>query len=121
MSELYWLGVLGYLHDVGAAIALLSLLVCSALGLWLFMCATDGEESLPIIKKLFKGSIFVILFGTLMAIFIPSTKSLLIIYGVGGTIDYIKGNKDANKIPDKCVKALDKYLDDALKEDKGKE
>ena len=32
--------------------------------------------------------------------------------------DYIKENKDANKIPDKCVKSLDKYLDDSLKEDK---
>ena len=29
--------------------------------------------------------------------------------------DYIKENKDANKIPDKCVKDIDKYLDDALK------
>ena len=32
--------------------------------------------------------------------------------------DYLKENKDANKIPDNCVKAPDKYLDDALKEDK---
>lgn len=53
-----------------------------------------------------------------MCVFIPSPKSLLIIYGVGGTIDYLKENKDANKIPDKCIKVLDKYLDDALKEDK---
>lgn len=53
-----------------------------------------------------------------MCVFIPSTKNLLIIYGVGGTIDYVKENKVANKIPDKCIKALDKYLDDALKEDK---
>lgn len=52
---------------------------------------------------------------------IPSQKNLLIIYGVGGTIDYVKENKDANKIPDKCIKALDKYLDDVLKEDKDKE
>lgn len=56
-----------------------------------------------------------------MASFIPSTKYLLIIYGVGGTIDYLKENKDANKIPDKCVKALDKYLDDVLTEDKDKD
>lgn len=68
-----------------------------------------------------KYSIFVFVFGTIMAIFIPSTKNLLIIYGVGGTIDYLKDNKDANKIPDKCIKALDKYLDDALTEDKNKE
>ena len=72
-------------------------------------------------KKMFKGSMFAIVLGVVMAIFIPSKKNLLIIYGVGGTIDYLKENKDANKIPDKCVKALDKYLDDALKEDKDKD
>lgn len=65
-----------------------------------------------------KGSFCVIVFGLFGCLFIPSQKSLLIIYGVGGTIDYLKENKDANKIPDKCIKALDKYLDDALKEDK---
>lgn len=71
-----------------------------------------------LLKKVFKYSIFVFVFGIVLAIFIPSQKNLLVIYGVGGTIDYLKENKDANKIPDKCVKALDKYLDDALKEDK---
>lgn len=118
MSDLYWLNVLGYLHNVGAAITVLSLLVSFSLALWLFMCAEDGEEALPIIKKVFKGSMFAIVFGVVMVIFIPSQKNLLIIYGVGGTIDYLKENKDANKIPDKCIKALDKYLDDVLKEDK---
>lgn len=121
MSELYWLGVLGSLHDIGGAIVVVSLLVCVALGFWFFMCSTDGEEPSPIIKKVFKGSLFAIVLGVVMAIFIPSTKNLLIIYGVGGTIDYLKENKDANKIPDKCIKALDKYLDDALKEYKYKE
>lgn len=43
---------------------------------------------------------FAIVLGVVMAIFIPSQKNLLIIYGVGGTIDYLKENKDANKIPD---------------------
>lgn len=121
MSELYWLGVLGSLHEICGAIAVVSLLVCAALGLWFFMCSTDVEEPSPIIKKVFKGTLFAIVLGVVMTIFIPSTKNLLIIYGVGGTIDYLKENKDANKIPDKCIKALDKYLDDALKEDKDKE
>lgn len=64
---------------------------------------------------MFKGSIFAIVLGVVMAIFIPSQKNLLTIYGV------VKENKDANKIPDKCIKALDKYLDDALNEDKDKD
>lgn len=72
-------------------------------------------------KKTIKYSLVSFFVSLLVCLFVPSTKSLLIIYGVGGTIDYVKENKDANKIPDKCIKALDKYLDDALKEDKDKE
>lgn len=121
MSELYWLGVLGSLHYLCVTTAFLCFFVFASLGVWILMCSSDCEEPSPIIKKVFKGSFFAIVFGAIMAIFIPSTKNLLIIYGVGGTIDYVKENKDANKIPDKCIKALDKYLDDALKEDKDKE
>lgn len=121
MSELYWLGVLGNLNNLGVAIAVLSFFVFIALGFWFFLCSEDDLEPSTFMKKMFKGSMFAIVLGVVMAIFIPSQKNLLIIYGVGGTIDYLKENKDANKIPDKCVKALDKYLDDALKEDKDKD
>ena len=119
MSELYWLNVLGNLNDLGVTIAVLAVFAILAVGFWLLM--SYGDEPSPSIKKVFMYSIFTFVFGIIMAIFIPSQKNLLIIYGVGGTIDYLKENKDANKIPDKCVKALDKYLDDALKEDKDKE
>lgn len=121
MSELYWLGVLGSLNDLGRAIAVVSFLLCVTLGFWLLLCSTGDLEPSHFIKKVFKGSLFAIVLGVVMVIFIPSQKNLLIIYGVGGTIDYLKENNDANKIPDKCVKALDKYLDDALKDDKDKE
>ena len=121
MSELYWLGVLGNLHDFCVSLAILAAFAFLAVGFVLLVSVDDDYEFLPSIKKVFKYSIFVFVFGIIMAIFIPSTKNLLIIYGVGGTIDYLKDNKDANKIPDKCIKALDKYLDDALKEDKNKE
>lgn len=121
MSELYWLSVLGNLHNFCVALAILAAFSILAVGFWFLLSYDDDDEPLSYIKKVFKYSIFVFVFGTIMAIFIPSTKNLLIIYGVGGTIDYLKENKDANKIPDKCVKALDKYLDDALTEDKDKE
>lgn len=49
--------------------------------------------------------------------FIPTTKQALLIYGVGCTIDYIKSNDTAKQLPDKCVKALDKYLDNLTKEE----
>ena len=53
-------------------------------------------------------------------IFIPTTNQALLIYGVGGTIDYIKSNDTAKQLPDKCVKALDKYLDNLTKEENQK-
>ena len=40
-------------------------------------------------------------------IFLRKNDALLI-YGVGGTIDYVKSNKTAKQLPDKCIKALDK-------------
>ena len=59
--------------------------------------------------------------SVLMNIFIPTTNEALLIYGVGGTIDYIKSNDTAKQLPDKCVKALDKYLDNLTKEENQKE
>ena len=53
--------------------------------------------------------------------FIPTTNDALLIYGVGGTIDYIKSNDTSKQLPDKCVKALDKYLDNLTKEENQKE
>ena len=52
--------------------------------------------------------------------FIPTTNQALLIYGVGGTIDYIKSNDTSKQLPDKCVKALDKYLDNLTKEENQK-
>lgn len=121
MSELYWLGVLGEIHSFGGDIVALSVLAMLFLAFILFTTTLDGYDKPPICLKLLKLSAVSTLIGFLMCVFIPSTKSLLIIYGVGGTIDYVKENKVANKIPDKCIKALDKYLDDALKEDKDKD
>lgn len=121
MSELYWLGVLGKLRSFGVVIVALSVLAMLFLAFILVTTTLDGYDKPPICLKLLKLSAVSTLIGFLMCVFIPSTKSLLIIYGVGGTIDYVKENKVANKIPDKCIKALDKYLDDALKEDKDKD
>ena len=53
--------------------------------------------------------------------FTPTTNDALLIYGLGGTIDYIKSNGTSKQLPDKCVKALDKYLDNLTKEENQKQ
>lgn len=42
----------------------------------------------------------------------------MLIYGVGGTIDYIKSDDKAKALPDKCVEALNRYLDTVNAEEK---
>ena len=51
-------------------------------------------------------------------IFTPTTNEALLIYGVGGTIDYIKSNDTAKQLPDKCIKALDKWVENLNEEKK---
>lgn len=81
----------------------------------LFFCGMYEDEEHGVIKRVKMWtkimSISLVVFA-LGAIFVPTTSDALLIYGVGGTIDYIKSNKTAQKLPDKCIKALDKYLDE---------
>lgn len=53
--------------------------------------------------------VFVLSIGTC---FIPNTNEAYMIYGLGGTLDYIKSNEVAKQLPDKCIIALDKYLEE---------
>jgi hypothetical protein len=48
---------------------------------------------------------------------VPTTNQALIIYGVGGTIDYVKNSDKAKQLPEKAIMALDKYLE-SINEDK---
>ena len=80
-----------------------------------FLFADSSEEK----RTTAKGSIYtgiVALIVGLMLIFIPTTKEMLLIYGVGGAIDYVKSNDTAKGLPDKAIKALDKYLDEISKD-----
>ena len=59
-------------------------------------------------------------FFTAGAIFIPTQTDIMAIYGLGGTIDYIKSNDKTKELPDKVVNALTRYIDHIEKE-KGEE
>lgn len=63
-----------------------------------------------------KRFIFVTIIVGLINFFTPTTNQALLIYGVGVTIDYIKSNGTAKQLPDKCVKALNKWVDNLNEE-----
>lgn len=73
------------------------------------------------LMSLFKKCAITTLVLIVINIFIPTKNDALLIYGVGGTIDYIKSNDTAKQLPDKCVKALDKWVDSLNEDNKQKE
>lgn len=112
MSELYWLTRCDSLNTLGIILLVAGLIASIVIGGVLIASSIDcDEDGISASKKLLKFSLPILIFGALMVIFIPTTKEALLIYGVGGTIDYIKSNKTAKQLPDKCIKALDKWVD----------
>lgn len=118
MSILYWINVLGNINFLCALIFMLSLMFSIAYVLANLIC--DADE----IPKIFKHKRFIkiknwtytlLIISTLLITFIPSKSQLYIIYGVGGTIDYLKDNPTAKELPDKCIKALDTWVDNLNK------
>lgn len=125
MSELYWLNVLGELSGICGVLIVLSIsaiVMCTIL----YFIPQDEDSRFPLtsksIAKFIKSTLFpILIISTIGNTFIPDTKTLYIIYGVGGTLDYLKENKTAKQIPDKAILALDKYLNEQLGDNDNKE
>ena len=110
MTELYWITRLDGLQ------AFLFVLFLISMGIALFsFIAWYGEDfDEDTHWKSFKITFPIALISALGLIFVPSTKDALIIYGVGGTVEYLRDNPTAQQLPDKCVEALDKFVDEYL-------
>ena len=138
MEELYWITRLGALNFLFNAIIFVSLVAIIILAVELFVIKTtsDNEDdkklelqvitgkvhnenmSYNFVKKQFIRVFIVFVVSIVCNVFIPTKNEALMIYGVGGTIDYIKSNETAKQLPDKCIKALDKWADNINEENK---
>ena len=118
MSELYWLYVLGNLNGVFRLLMVLSIIAFVVCVIFYFV-SKDEDWYFPLtsksIAKFIRFTLLpILIISTIGNIFIPDAKTLYVIYGVGGTLDYLKENKTAKQIPDKTILALDKYLNEQL-------
>lgn len=114
MSELYWLNVLGNLNGVCRLLMVLSIIAFVVCAVCYFV-SKDEDLDFPLTAKFIRFTLLpILIISTIGNTFIPNTKTLYVIYGVGGTLDYLKENKTAKKIPDKAILALDKYLNEQL-------
>ena len=122
MEEIYWITRLDGIETLGVFLTCFAIFAIFAyfIGYGLRVAFKQyHSESDPdsdylfgqILQKISKPFLIGGIIGLLINLFVPSTKEALAIYGVGGTIDYIKSNDKAKQIPDKAVEALIKWLD----------
>ena len=113
---MYWLTRLDSIIGLFGVITLVCVIATVAGAVLWFLnqnddMTTDEEKVVRIGKRMTKWGWIISLVIGVALVFIPSTKQAYVIYGVGGTIDYIKSNDKAMKLPDKVVDALDKWLE----------
>lgn len=113
MAEIYWITRLDYVQASLFAFLILTgfVIVIEAVTL-----RDDCDETRA--KRVLKWAVPSFAIALSVLCFIPSTKEAMLIYGVGGTIDYIKSNDKAKQLPDKCIDALTRYVDSIEKENK---
>ena len=117
MNNLYWIFVLGNLKILSEI--LVGIFVCIFIVCIIYFIGADDDELLDDttikMKKLTIATVVILFFSSLFAIFMPSKHELVAMYGVGGVIDYIEENDTAKELPDKCIKAVDIFLDEYTK------
>ena len=124
MEEIYWITRLNGINVFLNVITVVGIVftVISIVGYIVTKnddCVDDCWKKFWI--KLFKYCFPTTIMITLLFIFTPTTKEALMIYGVGGTIDYVKSNETAKQLPDKCMKALDKWVESLNEDNKDKQ
>lgn len=110
MSEIYWITRLDDLNGLLNTFIAISAVLSMAFTI-LYVVGKGGEwKETPSFKRILKISIPTLIISILLHTFTPTKEDMFLIYGVGGTIDYIKENDKAKQLPDKCINALDAWV-----------
>lgn len=121
MSELYWITVLGNISFVSVGVMIVLAIVWTAIIIGFIVTSNDDQfdytEAVGKLKSMSKKLILPTIIFLPLSIFIPTSRELIAIYGIGGVIDYVQENPDAKQLPDKYIKILNKWADDELKND----
>lgn len=109
MSELYWLTRLEYIQNF-------LVIVMSVSGITMFIsfmiwAMANYVEEAKLALKWVISSFTTLVISSLIFVFVPSTKEAVLIWGVGSTIDYIQENETAKQLPDKCINALNDWVE----------
>lgn len=110
MWTIYFISRFDTIIVVSSVVATICGFIISFVGLIGFI--EKEEQLLHAAKK----AILPFIISFTIAIFTPSSQTAFAMYGIGTIVDYVKENKELTNIPDKCIKALDVWLNKQLEE-----
>ena len=119
MSEIYWITRLDTIQ--GFCIALLTIgVACIFISCLRTLISSNTTE--PVITTKFKR-VGIILTGVFLPLtmFVPGSRDAMLIFGIGPTIDYVQSNETAKQLPDKCIEALDNWVESLTSDKHDKE
>lgn len=75
------------------------------------------EKSVTLVKGIRNTMLKIWIPFLTLGIFLPNSKQAAIIFSVGQTIEYVKGNEKIKELPDKAILCLDKLISEYLEEE----
>ena len=112
MGTLFILTRLGVIFPILIVIAALAGTISVFTGINI-LCEGDVERN----TKTFKRSAVALAISLVGIIFIPTKQDMILIYGVGTTLDYLQDNEKVRQLPDKCVDALNTWIESLSEEE----
>ena len=121
MLEVYLITRLTALNGFFFAVAMITgiiAIICAIVYVINYMDDYYGGDKLQIaLKKWIRNCTITCVASTLFNIFTPTTKDAMLIYGIGTTVDFLQENENVQQLPDKCVKALNDWVDSLVEDD----
>ena len=74
------------------------------------------EKGVTLVKRIRNTMLKIWIPFLTLGLFLPNSKQAAIIFSVGQTIEYVKGNEKIKELPDKAVLCLDKLISEYLEE-----
>lgn len=116
MNEIYWITRLDAIQTL-ATIAVFILGVLTSMYIIAWFIEDDFKNDSKFKNMAIKYAAYISI-PIFLLVFIPSKRDMLMIIGIGGTIEYLKSNDTAKELPDKVIMAIDKLLDDTIEKEK---
>lgn len=107
MWELYWLTRVDFIVAIATMLLFASIIVF----IFIIVHWLIDDEIPDKVKSIKKYGCIIGATSFIIVAFIPTKEDLLLICGLGPTIDYIQDNEKVKELPDKCVEALSKWVD----------